>query len=41
MVDFDKLNESINAINEVLKDLETETKAIKKMLIVKNQKHLR
>ena len=30
MVDFDKLNESINAINEVLKDLETETKAIKK-----------
>lgn len=30
MVDFDKLNESINAINEVLKDLETETKAIRK-----------
>ena len=30
MVDFDKLNESINAINEVLNDLEIETKAIKK-----------
>ena len=30
MIDFEKLNENINAINEVLKDLETETKAIKK-----------
>lgn len=30
MIDFDKLTESINAINEVINDLETETKAIKK-----------
>ena len=30
MIDFEKLNENINAINEVLKDLETETKAIRK-----------
>ena len=30
MVDFEKLNEGINAINEVLIDLEIETKAIKK-----------
>lgn len=30
MIDFEKLNENINAINEVLKDLEIETKAIKK-----------
>jgi hypothetical protein len=30
MIDFEKLNENINAINEVLKDLDTETKAIRK-----------
>ena len=29
MVDFDKLNESINIINEVLNDLKKETKDIK------------
>lgn len=30
MIDFDKLTENINAINEVINDLATETKAIKK-----------
>ena len=30
MIDFDKLAENINAINEIINDLETETKAIKK-----------
>lgn len=30
MIDFDKLAENINAINEVINDLETETKAIRK-----------
>ena len=29
MIDFDKLTENINAINEVINDLEIETKAIK------------
>ena len=30
MIDFEKLTESINAVNEVLNDLEIETKAIKR-----------
>ena len=30
MIDFEKLAESINAVNEVLNDLEVETKAIKR-----------
>ena len=41
MIDFEKLNENINAINEVLKDLETETKAIRKNVDCKKSEAFR